>query len=256
MRHIKNQSGGNMKIHVTKNARELGVCAGAHIASLLREAIKEKGAARLLLSTGASQFETLSQLVKENVDWSKVEVFNLDDYVGMSEKHKACFRRYLKTRFISKIKNLKAAYLVDGEGDVDANIAALTKEMAKAPIDVGVIGIGENGHIAFNDPPADFATKKTYFVVTIDKKCRQQQVREGWFKTFEEVPPKAITITPYGIMKCRHIISSVPHTVKAEAVINTLTRKVSPAIPASLLKTHPDWNLYIDANSAAKVFPA
>ena len=244
-----------MKIHVAKNARELGASAAVQIASLLREAIKEKGSARLLLSTGASQFETLSHLVKENVDWSKVEVFNLDDYVGMSEKHKASFRRYLKTRFISKIKNLKAAFLVESEGDANANIAALTKEVAKAPIDVGVIGIGENGHIAFNDPPADFKTKKTYFVVTIDKKCRQQQVREGWFKTLEEVPPQAITITPYAIMKCRHIISPVPHGVKAEAILNTLTRKVSPAVPASLLKTHADWNLYIDANSAAKVFP-
>ena len=242
-----------MNIHITKNAKDLGARAAAQIASLLREAIKERGAARLLLSTGASQFETLSHLVKESVDWSRVEVFNLDDYVGMSEKHKASFRRYLKTRFTSKV-NLKAAYLVNGEGDVNANITALTREMVKAPIDVGVIGIGENGHVAFNDPPADFKTKKTYTVVSLDKKCKQQQVREGWFKTMADVPPQAISITPYAIMKCRHIISSVPHGVKAEAIFNTLTRKVSPAVPASILKTHPDWNLFLDVNSAAKVF--
>ena len=243
-----------MNIHVSKNAKDLGKCAAAQIASLLRETIKEKGSARLLLSTGASQFQTISHLIKEKVDWSKVEMFHLDEYVGLSEKHKASFRKYLKDRFTSKV-NLKAAWFVNGEGDVNATIACLTKELSKAPIDVGVIGIGVNGHIAFNDPPADFKTKKIYIVVTLDKKCKQQQVGEGWFKTVADVPPKAITLTPYAIMKCRHIISCVPHEVKAEAILNSLTRKVSPAVPASLLKTHPDWNLYIDAESAAKVFP-
>ena len=243
-----------MNIHVTKNAKELGARAGAQIASLLRETIKIKGSARLLLSTGASQFETISQLVKEKVDWAKVEMFHLDEYVGLSEKHKASFRKYLKARFTGKV-NLKAAWFVNGEGDVNANIALLSKEFAKAPIDVAVIGIGENGHVAFNDPPADFKTKKTYIVVTLDKKCKQQQVREGWFESIATVPPKAITMTPYAILKSKHIISCVPHGVKAEAILNTLTRKVSPAVPASILKTHPDWNLYIDTESAAKVFP-
>ena len=243
-----------MNIHVAKNAKELGANAAARIASLLRETINEKGSARLLLSTGASQFETISRLIKETVDWSKVEMFHLDEYVGLSESHKASFRKYLKNRFTSKV-NLKAAWFVNGEGDVSANIALLTRELAKAPIDIGVIGIGENGHIAFNDPPADFKTKKTYQVVTLDKKCKQQQVGEGWFKTAADVPARAVTMTPYAIMKCRHIISCVPHQVKADAVFNTLTRKVSPSVPASLLKTHADWNLYIDAESAGKVFP-
>jgi glucosamine-6-phosphate deaminase len=243
-----------MNIHVEKNQKMLGAGAASHIASLLREAIKEKKAARILLSTGASQFETIAGLTKEDVDWSKVEMFHLDEYVGLSENHKASFRKYLKNRFVSKV-NLKAAWFINGEGDVDANIAALTKEFAKAPIDVGVIGIGENGHVAFNDPPADFATKKTYIVVTLDKKCKQQQVREKWFNTFADVPLRAITMTPYAILKCRHIITCVPHKEKAEAIFNTLTRKVSPAVPASILKTHHDWNLYIDAESASKVFP-
>jgi glucosamine-6-phosphate deaminase len=181
-------------------------------------------------------------------------MFHLDEYVGLGENHKASFRKYLKTRFTSKL-NLKAAWFVSGEGDVDANIAALTKEFAKAPIDVGVIGIGENGHVAFNDPPADFKTRKTYFVVKLDKRCKQQQVGEGWFKTQADVPPRAITISPYAILKCRKIISCVPHEVKARAVFDTLTRKVSPAVPASILKTHPDWDLYLDAESAARVFP-
>jgi glucosamine-6-phosphate deaminase len=207
----------------------------------------------LLLSTGASQFETISCLVNEAVDWSKVEIFHLDEYVGLSEKHKASFRKYLKKRFVSKV-NLKAAWFVNGEGDVDANIAVLTKEISKAPIDVGVIGIGENGHVAFNDPPANFSTQKTYIVVTLDKKCKQQQVREGWFKTMADVPRLAVTMTPRAIMKCRHIISCVPHAAKAEAVLNTLTRKVSVNVPASILKTHRDWNLYLDAESASRIF--
>jgi glucosamine-6-phosphate deaminase len=243
-----------MIINAAKNARELGSFAALRIAFLLRNAIAEKGSARLLLSTGASQFETLSSLVKENVDWSKVKMFQLDEYVGLSEKHKASFRAYLKKRFTSKV-NLKAAYFVNGEGDVEASIAGLSREMAKAPIDVGVIGIGENGHIGFNDPPADFKTKKTYIVVKLDKKCKQQQVREGWFKNEEEVPPLAITITPNAIMKCLHIISCVPHKVKAEAILNTLTKKVNPRVPGSILKTHPDWQLYLDSESSARVFP-
>ena len=244
-----------MHIHVAKSAKELGASAALRIAFLLREAIKEKGSARLLLSTGASQFETLSHLVKEEVDWSKVEMFHLDEYVGLPEKHKASFRAYLKKRFTSKV-NLKAAYFVNGEEDVQANIASLSREMAKAPIDVGVIGIGENGHVAFNDPPADFKTKKTYIVVKLDKKCKKQQVGEGWFKNEAEVPSTAISITPSAIMKCRHLVSSVPSKVKAEAVFNTLTRRLSPSVPATILKTHPDWHLYIDGESAAKVFPS
>ena len=243
-----------MNIYVTKNPRELGKLAALRIANLLRDTIREKGSARLLLSTGASQFETISHLVKEKVDWHKVEMFHLDEYVGLPEKHKASFRAYLKKRFTSKVK-LKAAHFINGEGDVNAIITMLNKEIAKAPVDVGVIGIGENAHIAFNDPPADFKAKKSYIIVKLDKKCKQQQVREGWFKIEADVPPTAITISPYAIMKCHHIISSVPFTVKAEAIQNTLTKKVSPDVPASILKTHPDWHLYLDTESASKVFP-
>ena len=243
-----------MNIYVEKNAKALGVRAAAHIADLLRKAIAEKGSARLILSTGASQFETIAALVAEKVDWTKVEMFHLDEYVGLRENHKASFRGYLKKRFTSKAP-LKAAYFVNGEGDVKANIAYLTKELAKAPVDVGVIGIGVNGYIAFNDPPADFATTKSYMVVTLDKKCRQQQVGEGWFAGLSDVPPRAITMTPHRILKCRHIVSCVPHSVKAQAVLNTLAKKPTPSVPASILKTHPDWNLYLNADSAALVFP-
>ncbi len=229
---------------------ELGEKAACKIAQLINDAIREKGHARIILSTGASQFETLDALVKKDVDWSKVEMFHLDEYVALPESHGASFRKYLKERFVSKV-GLKAAHFVNGEGDVGKNIAELTKELRSDEIDVGVIGIGENGHIAFNDPPADFDTDVAYKVVNLDERCRMQQVGEGWFKTFEDVPKQAITMCPKQIMACRHIVSSVPHAVKAEAVYNTITKKVDPMVPATLMKTHPDWNLFIDKAAAS-----
>lgn len=243
----------NITVNVSPTPQELGARAAATIARLLNDAVAEKGSARLILSTGASQFETLDALVKLDVAWDKVEMFHLDEYVGLPESHIASFRKYLKERFVSKLP-LKAAYFVNGEGDVEANIEALTKELRKSPVDVGVIGIGENGHIAFNDPPADFETDAAYKVVTLDERCRKQQVGEGWFATVDDVPKQAITMCVKQIMACRHIITSVPHTVKAEAIYNTITKPVTPDVPATMLKTHPDWNLFIDDASAAQLF--
>ena len=164
------------------------------------------------------------------------------------------FRKYLKERFVSKV-SLKAAHFVNGEGDVEANIAALTEELRKAPVDVGVIGIGENGHIAFNDPPADFDTDLAYKVVDLDERCKKQQVGEGWFATVDDVPKQAITMCVKQIMSCRHIVTATPHQVKAEAVLNTITKPVQPTVPATILKTHPDWHLFLDDASAALLLP-
>ena len=244
----------NISISVSSTPEELGKRAAAKIAELLCDAIGKKGHARMILSTGQSQFETLAALVKEDVDWSKVEMFHLDEYVALPESHGASFRKYLKERFVSKV-NLKAAYFVNGEGDVERNIEELTKELRKDEVDVGVIGIGENGHIAFNDPPADFDTDKAYKVVNLDERCRMQQVGEGWFKTFDDVPKQAITMCPKQIMACRHIVTAVPHRVKAEAIYNTITKPVTPDVPATLMKTHPDWNLFIDSDSASLLIP-
>ena len=242
----------SITITIAENPQELGLKAARKIADLLREAIEAKGEARIILSTGASQFETMEALTQEDVDWSKVEMFHLDEYVALSESHIASFRKYLKERFVSKV-NLKAAYFVNGEGDVQQNIAALSAELRRKVVDVGVIGIGENAHIAFNDPPADFETDLAYKVVELDERCKQQQVGEGWFKSLKDVPRQAVTMCPRQIMACRHIVSSVPHAVKAEAVYNTITRPVDPMVPATLLKTHPDWNLFIDHESASKL---
>lgn len=238
----------NIHIDISDNADELGMRAARKIASLIEESINKKGKARIILSTGMSQFETLSHLITYDLPWDKVEMFHLDEYVGLDESHPASFRKYLKERFVSKV-NLKAAYFVEG---VDA-IPSLTRELRKEEIDVGVIGIGENGHIAFNDPPADFTTGEAYKVVTLDRRCREQQVGEGWFRTIDEVPAEAITMCVKEIMKSKHIVSAVPHEVKAEAIYNTITGRISQDVPATILKTHPDWNLFIDKDSASKL---
>ena len=242
----------SITITIAETAQELGLRAAAKIADLLNQAIEARGEARIILSTGASQFETMEALTQQAVDWSRVEMFHLDEYVELGESHIASFRKYLKERFVSKV-NLKAAHFVNGEGDVQKNIAALSAELRRKVVDVGVIGIGENAHIASNDPPADFETDLAYKVVELDERCKQQQVGEGWFKSLKDVPRQAVTMCPRQIMACRHIVSSVPHAVKAEAVYNTITRPVDPMVPATLLKTHPDWNLFIDHESASKL---
>ena len=242
----------SITITIAEIPQELGLRAAGKIAGLLRDAIGKRGEARIILSTGASQFETMEALTQEDVDWTRVEMFHLDEYVELGESHIASFRKYLKERFVSKV-NLKAAHFVNGEGDVQKNIAALSAELRRKVVDVGVIGIGENAHIAFNDPPADFETDLAYKVVELDERCKQQQVGEGWFKSLKDVPRQAVTMCPRQIMACRHIVSSVPHAVKAEAVYNTITRPVDPMVPATLLKTHPDWNLFIDHESASKL---
>ena len=244
----------NITINVSPTPKKLGQMAAAAIASLLNEAIETQGYARLVLSTGASQFETIDALIKLDVAWDKVEMFHLDEYVGLSENHIASFRKYLKERFVNKVP-LKAAHYVNGEGDVAADIARLTEELRKAPVDVGVIGIGENGHVAFNDPPADFQIDTAYKVVTLDERCRKQQVGEGWFASVDDVPVEAITMCVRQIMSCRHIITAAPHNVKAEAIYNTITTPITPDVPGTILKSHPDWRLFIDDASAAKLFP-
>ncbi len=240
----------NINISVSSTPVENGRKAAAKIAEVINKAIAEKGHARIVLSTGASQFEMFDALVKMKVDWSKVEMFHLDEYVDLPETHIASFRKYLKERFVN-IVHPKAAHFVEGEGDVKKNIEKLTKELRSDVIDLGVIGIGENGHIAFNDPPADFEATDAYRIVNLDHKCRMQQVGEGWFATEDDVPRQAISMLPRQIMSCKVIVSVVPHSVKAKAVYDTITQPVNNMVPATLMKTHPDWNLFIDDEAAA-----
>lgn len=176
-------------------------------------------------------------------------MFHLDEYAGLDESHIASFRKYLKERFIAHV-NLKEYTLVDGNPN---SIAFLTEKLREKPIDLGMIGIGVNAHVAFNDPPADFDTKEAYIVVDLDDTCKNQQVGEGWFETIDDVPKQAISMTVYQIMQCNKIITCAPHEVKAQAIKNTLYGEVSNTVPATILKTHNDWNLFIDENSAGLI---
>ncbi|MHB8962343.1 MAG: glucosamine-6-phosphate deaminase [Saccharofermentanales bacterium] len=239
-----------MKIHILPDAEALGKAAAEHAARLLRFFIAKNKTARLLLSTGMSQFETIEHLKSQDVDWSCVEVFHLDEYIGLPKSHPASFRKYLEERFVTKVQ-LKSFYPVDGEGDVIPVIRSLNEQILQAPIDVGLIGIGENAHIAFNDPPADFETDEPYIIVSLDEKCRMQQVREGWFPDAGSVPKQAISMSVRQILRCSNIISSVPHAVKAEAVRLALEEPVSNRIPASILRTHASFDIYLDQESSA-----
>jgi glucosamine-6-phosphate deaminase len=241
-----------MNISVSLNATELGNSAAKFASGIINEAVNLKGEARMVVSTGSSQFEMFQALVKEKVDWTKVTVFHLDEYIGLPVTHKASFRKYLYERFINLVP-VKKFYSVDVEGNIAGRIGELTSELRKKPVDLGLIGIGVNGHIAFNDPPADFNTHDAYIIVKLNEQCKMQQVNEGWFKTMENVPDEAVSMSVWQIMQCRTIISVVPHLVKADAVKNTLISKLTNTIPATMLKQHPDWHLFIDKNSASGV---
>lgn len=240
-----------MKVTVSDNSLELGRIAAEAAALVLNEQIKLKGKARIILSTGASQFSVIEALTKQNVDWSKVEMFHLDEYVDLPITHKASFRKYLQERFVDLLPQLKKAHFVNGEGDIQASMFELTNEIRKEPIDLALIGIGENAHIAFNDPPADFETTEAYIVVKLDEACRLQQVREGWFPSADDVPTRAITMTVHQIMQSKVIISCVPHKAKAVAIKNFFENDINRQIPATILKTHDNLSLYLDKESAS-----
>ena len=241
-----------MEIRICKDSVELGKSAAKHVAQVLRDCIAENGSARIVLSTGASQFDTIKALVEEpDIKWECVEMFHLDEYVDLPITHVASFRKYLQERFVDKVGTLKAVHFVDGTKEC---ISKLTEEIRKSPIDIGLIGIGENAHIAFNDPPADFDTKEAYIIVNLNETCKKQQMGEGWFATIDDVPKQAVSMTAYQIMQCKRIVSCVPHAVKATAVENTIkATEVDNTVPATLLKTHPDFILYLDENSASGI---
>ncbi len=241
-----------MKIDISLNKVELGRRAGKKGAELIRNAIAQNGHANIIVATGASQFEMLEVLVKEpGIDWGKVTAFHLDEYVNMPETHPASFRKYLRERFLEQLPTgVKAFHGVNGVGDTKAECARLLALLTASPIDVAFVGIGENGHLAFNDPPADFETEEAFIVVDLDDACRRQQLGEGWFASFDEVPTKALSMTIRQIMKSRAIIVSVPDKRKAEAVKTSVESEVSPMAPASILQQHCETYLYLDTESA------
>jgi glucosamine-6-phosphate deaminase len=242
-----------MNIVISQNPAKLGKAAGAAAAHLIREAIQTNDSANIILATGTSQFETLNQLVSEDIDWSKVIMFHLDEYIDLPVTHPASFRKYLQERFISKVPSLKAVNLINGETDPQKECNRLGILISKHLIDVALVGIGENGHLAFNDPPADFETESPYIVVELDEQCRRQQLGEGWFTSTEEVPGHAISMSIKQIMKSKHIICSVPDSRKAIAVKNCFEQPVSNLHPASILQLHTNCTCYLDKNSAAQL---
>jgi glucosamine-6-phosphate deaminase len=243
-----------MEIKVFPSKEEMGFAAAQKAAELLRSTIETKHRARFIAATGASQFEFLSSLIKEpNINWDKTEMFHLDEYVGLQGSHPASFRRYLTERLIIKV-HPRIVYLIQGDAqDIEAECAHIGGLINEAPIDVAFVGIGENGHLAFNDPPADFTTDRPYLIVDLDLKCRQQQVGEGWFKSVEEVPKQAISMSIPQILKAKNIICTVPDLRKAEAVKNCLSdaAAVDPMYPSSILKTHSNVFVFLDKDSAS-----
>jgi glucosamine-6-phosphate deaminase len=259
-----------MRIDIAPTKQELGRRAAMAGGELIRAALAQRGTASVILATGASQFEMLGELVKQPIDWSQVTCFHLDEYVGMPMSHPASFRKYLKERFVDQLGKPPAAFhFLDAERDpksecqrlgavirkypIDVECQRLGAVIKKHPIDVAFIGIGENGHLAFNDPPADFETREPYITVELDDACRQQQFGEGWFPTFDAVPKQAISMSIRQILASQAIICSVPDARKAEAVGKAVEGPLTPQLPASILRNHGATTLFLDEPAAAKL---
>jgi glucosamine-6-phosphate deaminase len=240
-----------MNIEILKDKATLARAAAAQAAISIRNAISENGAARIIAATGASQFEFLDALTAmQDINWKKVEMFHLDEYIGLPLSHPASFRNYLLQRLINKV-GITRYHLLDGERDPAVVAREVGAKLASAPINVAFVGIGENGHLAFNDPPANFETEDPYLVVNLDEACRRQQMGEGWLATLEDVPRTALSMSVRQILKAEEIICIVPDARKARAVAACLEGEISPNAPASILRTHPRCTVYLDNDSAA-----
>lgn len=242
--------GDEMEIHVFPTKAETGRAAADHAAIIIRESIRDKGRANIILATGASQFDMLDRLVSLDLEWNKVNAFHLDEYIGLPVSHPASFRKYLNDRFVSKLPALGAFHPINADqGDPASECRRLGEILKSLQIDLACIGIGENGHIAFNDPPADFTTQEPYIIVDLDEPCRMQQVGEGWYRSLDEVPTRAISMSVRQIMKSRCIVCTVPDLRKAVALQNALEGPVTNLVPASILQTHPDCHIFADESA-------
>ena len=241
-----------MEIITSKTKEEMVKAAAGKAAEKLKEAISTKGHARFIAATGMSQFEFLENLVKDtSIDWSKTTMFHLDEYIGLPQTHPASFRKYLKERLINFV-HPGTVHLIQGDSeDPEAECDRVGRFIADEEIDAAFVGIGENGHLAFNDPPADFQTEKPYIIVQLDEACRRQQLGEGWFNSFDEVPQRAVSMSIKQIMKSKSIVCIVPDTRKAQAVRDCFEGEISPDHPASILREHDDTFVYLDKESAS-----
>jgi glucosamine-6-phosphate deaminase len=245
-----------MNIRVFWDKGSLGKAAAEHAAGVIRQAILDRGAARLIAATAASQKEFLEALTSApKIDWHLVEVFHLDEYIGLPITHPGSFRKMLLEQLIHKTGVVKY-HLLDGDGDAPSVVASASAAVASEPIDIAFLGIGENGHLAFNDPPADFDTNKPYLIVNLDEACRRQQVGEAWFADISQVPQQAISMSVRQIMKVKEVLAIAPDSRKAAAVQRCFEGEISPMAPASILRNHPKATVYLDKDSAALLNPA
>ncbi|MEQ8217527.1 MAG: glucosamine-6-phosphate deaminase [Arenibacter sp.] len=244
----------NLSIKIYGQTKEMGAAAADYVTSKLNDAIVEKGEANLILATGASQFSFLEAMQTKEIDWGKITVFHLDEYKGISESHPASFRKYLKERILNRVAPKKIYFLNGDAANLQLEINNYEEALKAHPIDIACIGIGENGHIAFNDPAvADFNDPKLVKVVELDEACRNQQLGEGWFPSFADVPKEAVTLTITAIMNCKAISCVVPDQRKAQAVYNSLYGDIGTSCPASILRTHPETVLFLDRASASMI---
>jgi glucosamine-6-phosphate deaminase len=245
-----------MVLKILDDKLSLARNAADRAAAAILQALAERGHARIIAATGTSQFEFLHALTaRRDIDWPLVEMFHLDEYIGLSANHPASFRKYLRERLIEKT-GITQYHLLDGESDPAATIAHVGSALNSAPIDVAFVGIGENGHLAFNDPPADFETDASYLIVELDEACRRQQAGEGWFATLAEVPRRAISMSIRQILKANEILAIVSDARKAKAVKNCLEGEISPLAPASILRRHAKVTVYLDRDSSALLSPS
>jgi len=240
-----------VKIRVFEEKKSLGHAAAEQAALAMSRAIRKSGWARIVVATGASQFEFLEALISiPNLDWSQVEMFQLDEYLDLPATHRASCRKYLLERLINKTSIIKY-HLLDPGRDPESAVKHFGKELNEHDVDVAFVGIGENGHLAFNDPPADFQTEEPYLIVDLNEACRQQQVNEGWFKEISEVPRRAISMSVHQILRAKEIIAVVPEARKAQATKLCFEGPITPVAPASALRNHPNTTVFLDKDSAA-----
>lgn len=245
-----------MVIKVFEDKISLGTAVAEQAATAIRSAVREKGIARVVAASAMSQFEFLAALTAiPDVPWKQVELFHLDEYIGLPSTHPASFCKFLNEHLIGKA-GITKLHLLNGAEDSAKVIAAASRAISAAPIDVAFVGIGENGHIAFNDPPADFETEEPFLIVNLDEACRKQQVGEGWYKNISEVPKQAISMSVRQVMKAKEIVAVVPDSRKAQAVRACFDGEISPMAPSSILRTHRNATIYLDKNSAALLNPA
>jgi glucosamine-6-phosphate deaminase len=240
-----------MILKIFEDKTSLAKAAADQAATAVTRAIRDRGKARVIAASAASQFEFLDALTATpGIDWKRVELFHLDEYIGLPMSHPASFCKFLQERLIGKA-GITDYHLLNGEENPVKVIRETSKFLSAAPIDVAFVGIGENGHLAFNDPPADFETEEAFIVVNLDEACRLQQVGEGWFKDLSTVPTQAISMSVRQVMKSKEILAVVPDARKARAIKACFDGEINPMAPSSILRTHPNATVYLDRHSAA-----